>query len=92
MYEAGEFTITINQNIPNAKLFEIGTFVQFGSDKYDIGEINNITTPIGAEGKGSQNLVITGHDLRYLFKRRVIKNGNASDYKRCPSNRKNIFH
>jgi hypothetical protein len=78
MYEAGEFTITINQNIPNAKLFEIGTFVQFGSDKYDIGEINNITTPIGAEGKGSQNLVITGYDLRYLFKRRVIKNCNAN--------------
>ena len=78
MYEAGEFTITINQNIPNAKLFEIGTFVQFGSDKYDIGEISNITTPIGAEGKGSQNLVITGHDLRYLFKRRVIKNCNAN--------------
>lgn len=78
MYEAGEFTITINQNIPNAKLFEIGTFVQFGSDKYDIGEINNITTPIGAEGKGSQNLTITGHDLRYLFKRRVIKNCNAN--------------
>lgn len=78
MYEAGEFTVTINQNIPNAKLFEIGTFVQFGSDKYDIGEINNITTPIGAEGKGSQNLVITGHDLRYLFKRRVIKNCNAN--------------
>lgn len=78
MYEAGEFTITINQNIPNAKLFEIGTFVQFGSDKYDIGEISNITTPIGAEGKGSQNLVITGYDLRYLFKRRVIKNCNAN--------------
>lgn len=78
MYEAGEFTVTINQNIPNAKLFEIGTFIQFGSDKYDIGEINNITTPIGAEGKGSQNLVITGHDLRYLFKRRVIKNCNAN--------------
>lgn len=78
MYEAGEFTITINQNIPNAKLFEIGTFVQFGSDKYDIGEINNITTPIGAEGKGSQNLVITGYDLRYIFKRRVIKNCNAN--------------
>jgi hypothetical protein len=78
LYEAGEFTITINQNIPNARLFEIGTFVQFGSDKYDIGEINNITTPIGAEGKGSQNLAITGHDLRYLFKRRVIKNCNAN--------------
>ena len=78
LYDAGEFTITINQNIPNARLFEIGTFVQFGSDKYDIGEINNITTPIGAEGKGSQNLAITGHDLRYLFKRRVIKNCNAN--------------
>jgi hypothetical protein len=53
-------------------------FIQFGHDEYDVGEITNITTPIGAEGKGSQNLAITGHDLRYLFKRRVIKNCNAN--------------
>lgn len=78
LYEAGEFTITINKNIPNAGLFEIGLFIQFGNDEYDVGEITNITTPIGAEGKGSQNLAITGHDLRYLFKRRVIKNCNAN--------------
>jgi hypothetical protein len=78
LYEAGEFTITINRNIPNAEKFEIGLFVQFGNDKYDIGEINSITNPIASEGKGSQNLAITGHDLRYLFKRRVIKNRNAN--------------
>ena len=78
LYEAGEFTVTINKNIPNAGLFEIGLFIQFGHDEYDVGEITNITTPIGAEGKGSQNLAITGHDLRYLFKRRVIKNCNAN--------------
>ena len=78
LYEAGEFTVTINKNIPNAGLFEIGLFIQFGHDEYDVGAITNITTPIGAEGKGSQNLAITGHDLRYLFKRRVIKNCNAN--------------
>lgn len=78
LYEAGEFTITINKNIPNAGLFEIGLFIQFGHDEYDVGEITDIRIPIGAEGKGSQNLAITGHDLRYLFKRRVIKNCNAN--------------
>lgn len=77
-YEAGEFTITINRNIPNAEKFEIGLFVQFGNDKYDIGEINEITNPIASEGKGSQNITISGHDLRYLYKRRVIKNRNAN--------------
>lgn len=78
LYEAGEFTITINRNIPNAEKFEIGLFVQFGNDKYDIGEINSITNPIASEGKGSQNITISGYDLRYLFKRRVIKNRNAN--------------
>lgn len=77
-YEAGEFTVTINRNIPNAEKFEIGLFVQFGNDKYDIGEINSITNPIASEGKGSQNITISGYDLRYLFKRRVIKNRNAN--------------
>lgn len=78
LYEAGEFTVTINRNIPNAEKFEIGLFVQFGNDKYDIGEINSITNPIASEGKGSQNITISGYDLRYLFKRRVIKNRNAN--------------
>ena len=77
-YEAGEFTVTINRNIPNAEKFEIGLFVQFGNDKYDIGEINSITNPIASEGKGSQNITISGYDLRYLYKRRVIKNRNAN--------------
>jgi hypothetical protein len=78
LYEAGEFTVTINRNIPNAEKFEIGLFVQFGNDKYDIGEINSITNPIASEGKGSQNITISGYDLRYLYKRRVIKNRNAN--------------
>lgn len=78
LYEAGEFTVTINKNIPNAEKFEIGLFVQFGNDKYDIGEINAITNPIASEGKGSQNITISGYDLRYLYKRRVIKNRNAN--------------
>ena len=35
MYEAGQFTITINLNIPNAVKFERGLFVQFDTDGYD---------------------------------------------------------
>lgn len=78
-YKAGQFTITINYNIPNALLFQRGLFVQFGSDKYDFGEIYAITDSIGADGKGSQKRVITGYDARYLFKRRIIANLNANE-------------
>lgn len=77
-YEAGDFTITINYNIPNASLFQRGLFVQFGSDKYDVGEILSITDSIGSDGKGSQVRTIKGKDLRYLFKRRIIINLNAN--------------
>ena len=79
LYNAGNFTITINYNIPNAKLFERGLFVQFGSSPYDFGEITTIANSIGADGKGSEHLNITGFDARYIFKRRVIKNLNNND-------------
>lgn len=79
LYKAGAFTITINYNIPNAKLFERGLFVQFGNDPYDFGEISTLTNSISSDGKGSEYLNITGYDSRYLFKRRVIKNLNAND-------------
>lgn len=75
-FQAGQFTITINYNIPNALLFQRGLFVQFGSDSYDFGEIYSITDSIGSDGKGSQKRVITGYDARYLFKRRIIVSDN----------------
>lgn len=76
LYEAGEFSITINYNIPNALKFERGLWVQFGNDPYAFGEILKVVDSIGADGKGSQLRVITGHDARYIFKRRIIKNLN----------------
>jgi hypothetical protein len=76
LYEAGDFTITINYNIPNALKFERGMFVQFGNDPYMFGEILTINDAIGSDGKGSQIRTITGKDTRYLFKRRIIKNLN----------------
>ena len=76
LYEAGDFTITINYNIPNALKFERGMFVQFGNDPYMFGEILTINDAIGEDGKGSQIRTITGKDARYIFKRRIIKNLN----------------
>ena len=76
LYEAGDFTITINYNIPNALKFERGMWVQFGNDSYMFGEIIKITDSIGSDGKGSQIRTIYGKDARYIFKRRIIKNLN----------------
>lgn len=78
-YEAGDFTISINYNIPNAMKFERGMFVQFGNDPYMFGEIQSITDAIGEDGKGSQIRTITGKDARFIFKRRIIKNLNDED-------------
>ena len=79
LYQAGQFTIQINFNIPNASKFEQNLFIQFGNDPYDFGEIYNIVDSIGADGKGSQIRTITGFDARYLFKRRIIKQLNFND-------------
>ena len=79
LYEAGDFTITINYNIPNALKFERGMFIQFGNDPYMFGEIITINDAIGEDGKGSQIRTITGKDARYIFKRRIIKNLNNEE-------------
>lgn len=79
LYEAGDFTITINYNIPNALKFERGMFIQFGNDAYMFGEILKISDAIGEDGKGSQIRTITGKDSRYIFKRRIIKNLNNEE-------------
>lgn len=77
LYEAGDFTITINYNIPNSSLFERGLWIQFGNNAYRFGEIINISDSIGEDGKGSQVRRITGKDARYVLKRRIIKNLNS---------------
>ena len=79
LYSAGTFTITINYNIPNARLFRRGLFVQFGNNPHDFGEILTMRNSIGPDGKGSEILNITGYDARYLFKRRIIRNLNSND-------------
>lgn len=78
-FEAGQFSISINYNIPNALKFERGLWIQFGNNQYKFGEILNITDSIGADGKESQIRIITGYDARYIFKRRIIKNLNNND-------------
>ena len=72
IYQAGQFTISINYNIPNSQLFQRGLFIQFGNNPYDFGEIYSIQDSIGEDGKGSQIRTITGYDALYLLKRRVI--------------------
>lgn len=78
LYSAGTFTISINYNIPNAKLFERGLFVQFGDSPFDFGEIQSVENSVGSTGKGSEYIIVTGYDARYLFKRRIIKNLNSN--------------
>lgn len=78
-YEAGQFTISINWNIPNSQLFEKNLFVQFGSDSKDFGFITSITDSIAEDGKASQIRNITGYDCRMIFKRRVIKSLNTEN-------------
>ena len=78
IYQAGQFSIVINFNIPNSQLFQRGLFVQFGNDPYDFGEILTIQDAIGEDGKGSQLRTIMGFDARYILKRRVIKNMNSN--------------
>ena len=78
IYQAGQFTISINYNIPNSQLFQRGLFIQFGNNPYDFGEIYSIQDSIGEDGKGSQIRTISGYDARYILKRRVIKNMNSN--------------
>lgn len=79
LYQAGQFTIQINFNIPNASKFEKNLFVQFANDPYDFGEIYNIVDSISSDGKASQMRTISGYDARYIFKRRIIKQLNFND-------------
>lgn len=79
LYQAGQFTITINYNIANASVFKRGLFVSFGATN-EFGEILKISDSIGEDGAGSQIRTITGYDARYLLKRRVIKNLNQGGF------------
>lgn len=78
-YEAGQFTIQINYNLPNSQLFKKGMFVQFGNDSKDFGIIQSVNDAVGANGKASQMRTITGYDCRYLYKRRIIRSLNSTD-------------
>lgn len=78
LFDSGEFVITINMNIPNAKKFKKGMFVQFGDDPYDVGEINTVGDPLKENGKVSQIRSIRGFDARIIFRKRIIKNMNAN--------------
>ena len=78
-YSAGVFSISINYNIPNAKLFERGLFIQFGNNARDFCVIQSVENSIDSSGKGSEYIIVSGYDCRYLFKRRIIKNLNSND-------------
>ena len=79
LYSAGAFSISINYNIPNAKLFERGLFIQFGDNARDFCVIQSVENSIDSSGKGSEYITVSGYDCRYLFKRRIIKNLNSND-------------
>lgn len=71
-FSAGEFTLTINYNLENAKLFEKNVFIYFG-DKDRFFVINTVTDTVGEGGKASQIRTVSGYDCRKLLERRIIK-------------------
>lgn len=79
LYSAGAFSLSINYNIPNARLFQRGLFLQFGNNARDFCVIQSVENSIGSSGKGSEYITVSGYDCRYLFKRRIIKNLNSND-------------
>jgi hypothetical protein len=78
-FEAGSWSITINKNIPNATLLIKNNIVQFGTDTRDTGKITSVESRIDENGKGSQKLIVSGYDLRYMFTQRIIKAFNDVD-------------
>lgn len=79
LYSAGAFSLSINYNIPNARLFQRGLFLQFGNNARDFCVIQSVENSIDSSGKGSEYITVSGYDCRYLFKRRIIKNLNSND-------------
>lgn len=79
LYDAGQWTLQINYNLPNAYLLEKGLFIQLDSDIYKFGEISDIQYTLDNSGKGGQYCIATGYDARYLFHKRVIKNLNTAE-------------
>lgn len=78
-YQAGEFSVEINFNIPNAETFQKNLFIKFDDSGEDFGVITKISNSIGSDGKGSQMKIISGYDARYLLKRRIVKYLNDGD-------------
>ena len=78
-YEAGQWSVTINKNLPNADLLQKGYYVQFGSDPRDAGKITTVQQNIDEGGKGSQKLVVSGLDLRAMFSQRSVMQINDVD-------------
>jgi hypothetical protein len=78
-FDIGEFTIEINKNITGATEFQRDRIVQIGNDIYKAGIITEVESEIGAEGKGSQKMIVKGFELKALFRRRLIWPQTSSD-------------
>ncbi|MDD5358324.1 MAG: siphovirus ReqiPepy6 Gp37-like family protein [Candidatus Nanoarchaeia archaeon] len=92
-YDIGTFSITINANnlhkdpIRNAEIYNylqrsttsfLFPIVMINHDVYKAGFITSIKKSINQDGKGSQNLTITGYELKQMFTWRNVIYLNAS--------------
>lgn len=66
------FSITINYNAPFATLLTVGAIIRFGADNTRGGIITDLKQTFTETGKGSQKIVASGFELKYIFKRRTI--------------------
>jgi hypothetical protein len=71
-FGCGEFSLSINANIPNADLFEENRLIVIDNNKYKTGIITKIEKKLDKNGKGDELLQINGYELKYLLSRRIV--------------------
>ena len=76
----GPFEIIVNYNSPYASFFKKDYFVVFGNNVKRIGIIEDVTREVGAGGKGSQKVTVTGTQAKSLLNRRIVQPATGANY------------
>jgi len=72
-YEDGQFNITINKNKLYASLLAQDVIVMVGNRSDSIGIITQVQEVMGEEGKGSEEIIASGFQLKHIFARRSVE-------------------
>lgn len=72
-YEDGQFNITINKNKLYASLLAQDVIVMVGNRSDSIGIITQVQEVMGEDGKGSEEIIASGFQLKHIFARRNVE-------------------